>query len=182
MKKIIFCLIIILVFLGCEKKETPTGNILKPISNNDHKIDSLLTYQENGKKDFEIKLVDGKKSGVGYLYNNKDEIAGFRTYENDKRNGSTLLLNEQTKMPKYLIEFNNDKADGVFVEFYNNGGIKSFRNADILHDGQVIEFHENGVIKEFGNTIRGSAHGIWLYFDTQGMLEKKVEYDHGSVK
>jgi len=171
-----------LVLTRCGKKEIQAETKQDINSTNTLRKDSLITYKENGEKDFEIKLIDGKKSGIGYLYNDEEEIAGFRTYANDKRNGTTLLLNEQTKIPKYLIESNDDKADGVFIEFYDNGKIKSFRNADIFNDGQVIEFHNNGVIKEFGNTKKGSANGIWLYFDSTGRLDGKVEYDHGSVK
>ena len=73
MKQIILSLIIVLVFCRCEEKASRTKNRLDTISNNAGKTDSLINSRKNGKKDFEIKLVDGKKSGIGYLYNDDED-------------------------------------------------------------------------------------------------------------
>jgi hypothetical protein len=42
-----------------------------------------------------------------------------------------------------------EKRDGVIIEFYENGVIKSFRSADIYHDSQNIKFHEKRNYKKY---------------------------------
>jgi len=146
------------------------------------KVDTLINYRTDGTKEFEVQLKNGLKNGNGFLFDQNENIIGLRHYENDTLNGFGFLLNENTFKPKYLYETNKGKYDGVLIEFYENGVIKSFRNADTFNDSQYIRFYENGVIKRIGQTKSGKNHGTWLYFNNNGLLEKKVEYENGNVK
>lgn len=118
---------------------------------------------------------------TGLLFDQNENIVGLRHYKNDTLNGYGMLLNENNFRPKYLYEANNGKREGVLISFYDNGKMKKFRSADIFNDGQILRFHENGVIKEIGQTKSGKAHGIYLYFNENGILEKKVRYENGNV-
>nr|WP_288934234.1 hypothetical protein [uncultured Allomuricauda sp.] len=146
----------------------------------DVSIDTLTTYQDNGSKNLEVMVVDGRKEGNGYMYNRDNEIVGFKHFQNDTLNGYGLSLFESTKTPKYIFEFNKGKLNGVIIGFYENGRIKHFRSSDIYSESQKMEFHENGVIKAIGKTKKGGhAHGTWFYFDKNGMLERTAEYENG---
>jgi antitoxin component YwqK of YwqJK toxin-antitoxin module len=145
--------------------------------------DTITKYRADGSKEFEVLTRNGLRVGNGFFFDKSGNIIGFRHYENDTLNGFGLYLNEKTLKPKYLVEANKGKRDGVLIEFYDDGVIKSFRNADIYNDSQKIEFHENGTIKSVGKTKKGGqAQGTWRYFDENGDLEKTVEYENGNIK
>ena len=146
------------------------------------RIDTLKKYRTDGSKEFEVLTRNGLRVGNGFFFDKNENILGFIHYENDTLNGFGLYLNEKTLRPKYLVEATKGKRDGVLMEFYNDGVIKSFRSADIYNDSQNIEFHKNGTIKSIGQTKEGRAHGTWLYFDEHGKLEKTVEYENGNIK
>jgi len=147
------------------------------------KIDSFIKYRSDGTKEFEVLTKNGLKSGNGYFFDHNENIIGFRHYENDTLNGYGLSLNENTFRPKYLYETNNGKRDGVILEFYDDGIIKSFRSSDIYNYSQKLKFHNNGTIKSIGQTKNGGqAQGTWFYFDENGKLEKTVKYDNENVK
>ncbi|MBB6681516.1 hypothetical protein H4O20_08680 [Aequorivita sp. 609] len=180
MKKTVLHIIILLTVFSydsySQKKKSETAESIRT-----EKIDTIIKYRENGTKDFLVQTVNGLKNGNGLLFDLNENIIGFRHYENDTLNGYGILLNENNFRPKYLYEANKGKRDGVLISFYDNGKIKKFRSADTFSDSQILRFHENGVIREIGQTKSGRAHGIYLYFDENGILEKKVKYENGNI-
>ncbi|WP_127844217.1 toxin-antitoxin system YwqK family antitoxin [Psychroflexus aestuariivivens] len=181
MKKTIIHFIFLLILFSSDiysqTKEFKTGELDKS-----SKIDTLNEYRPDGTKHFEVLIKNGLKNGTGLLFDRNNNIIGLRHYENDTLHGFGLLLNKKTFRPKYLYEVNNGVFDGVIIDFYDNGSIKSFRNKDTFNDSQTLEFHENGVIKKIGQTKKGQSHGTIFYFDKSGKLEKKVEYEEGEPK
>jgi len=180
MTKTLLHTIIALTLLSC--KGYSQKNELKSDSTQIEKIDTITKFRIDGTKEFEVKTQNGLKSGNGFLFDQNENIIGLKHFENDTLNGFGFLLYEKTFKPQYLYESNKGKRDGVLISFYENGAIKSFRSADIFNDSQHIKFHENGTIKEIGKTLKGKAHGTWLYFNNNGILEKKVEYKNGNIK
>ncbi len=180
MRKTVLHIIILLTLISCDndKKKEKTELIE---SAQIEKIDSIVKYRSDGTKEFIIPTVNGIKTGNKLWFDQKQNIIGFEHYQNDSLNGYGLMLNKNFR-PKYLYEKNNGKRDGVIIEFYENGVIKSFRSADIYHDSQNIEFHENGTIKRIGQTKTGRGNGLTFYFDENGILEKTVELENGNVK
>ncbi|MCH4824577.1 hypothetical protein ML462_15495 [Gramella lutea] len=182
MRKIVLHIIILLTLLSCNNSN-PEKVSEKQESLQSMKIDSILKYRTDGSKEFQVQTQNGLKTGNGYFFDKNENIIGFRHYENDTLNGYGLYLNENTFKPKYLVENNKGKRDGVVIQFYEDGVIKSFRSSDIYNDSQKIEFHNNGTIKSIGKTkTGGQAQGTWLYFNEKGKLDKTVEYENGNVK
>lgn len=182
MRKTVLHIIILLTLFSCnnysQKKKSESAE-----SNQSKKTDTIIDYRADGTKEFEVVTKNGLKSGNGYLFDQNENIVGFKHYENDSLNGYGLLLNEKTFRPKYLYETNNGKRDGVILEFYDDGIIKSFRSADIYNYSQKLKFHKNGTIKSIGQTKKGGkAEGTWLYFGENGKLEKTIEYENGNPK
>jgi antitoxin component YwqK of YwqJK toxin-antitoxin module len=183
MRKTVLHIIILLTFISCnnDSRKEKTELIESTESTQIEKIDSIVKYRSDGTKEYIIPTVNGIKTGNKIWFDNNQNIIGFEHYQNDSLNGYGLMLNENFR-PKYLFEKNNGKRDGVIIEFYENGVIKSFRSADIYHDSQNIKFHENGTIKSIGQTKKGRGNGTTFYFDRNGILEKTVELENGNIK
>ena len=180
MKKTFLHIFILLILFSCDSYSQKKKSE-KIESTRTEKIDTITEYREDGTKDFVVQTVNGLKNGNEILFDQNENIVGLKHYKNDTLNGYGILLNENNFRPKYLYEVNNGRRDGVLISFYDNGKMKKFRSADLFNDAQILRFHENGVIKEIGQTISGKAHGIYLYFNENGILEKKVRYENGNV-
>lgn len=149
----------------------------------------LLSIFFNCKNQQERNIPDSKKNkdeGAievkdSLFFNSEGKIIVISHFENNIREGFSLILDENTNYPKYLVEYNEGKRDKVIIAFDSNGKIESLRSADIHSDSQKMKFHENGVIKSIGNTVKGRGEGIWYYFDKEGKLVKEVVYEKGQV-
>jgi len=181
MRKIVLHIIILLTLFSCNNNSQKQESEITESTQAD-KIDTVVTVRADGTKGFEVRTKNGMKTGNGFLFDQNENIIGLRYYENDTLNGYGILLDENTFRPKFLYEATNGKRDGVLISFYENGAIKKFRSADTFNDSQIFRFHENGTIEEIGQTKSGKAHGTFLYFDQNGILEKKIEYENGNVK
>jgi antitoxin component YwqK of YwqJK toxin-antitoxin module len=157
MKKYLF-VYLLMMFFSCKDQQK------KEI------VDVRETAQEN--------VIEVKDS---LLFSDEGKIINVSHFENNIREGFSLILDEKTNLPKYLVEYNQGKRDKVIIAFNEDGKIKSFRSADIYHDGQRMDFHKSGALKEVGNTVKGKANGICYYFDEEGKLVKEVIYEKGQV-
>ena len=181
MKNIIY--IILLLFTCCKTSSQVNKIDTESTDLKSEKRDTLTSYQENGAKNLEVLLVDGKKEGNGFMYNERNEIVGFKHFEKDTLDGFGLSLYSDTKTPKHIFQYNKGKMNGIIVSFHKNGSIERFRSSDIYSVSQKLNFHENGVIKSIGQTQKGGkAFGTWLYFNEKGVLERTVEYENGEPK
>ena len=179
MKKGIYAILIIFSYYNASSQVNNGDLTTSPKK----KIDTLTTYQINGAKDLEVLLFDGKKEGNGFMYNELNEIVGFKHYENDTLNGFGLSLYRDSKIPKHIFQFNKGELDGIIISFYENGIIERFRSSDFYSYSQKLSFHKNGVIKSIGQTQKGGkAFGTWFYFNEKGILERTVEYENGEPK
>ena len=151
MKKTILFVSVLQALISCngysQKEKNGAGELTASI-----KTDTITEYRADGSKEFEVLTKNGLKTGNGFFFDQNGNIVGFRHYENNILNGYGLYLNEKTLRPKYLVENNEGNRDGVLIEFYDDGVIKSFRSADISTDSQKIKFHQNGAIKSIGQT------------------------------
>lgn len=181
MNKIVYTLL--LLFMCCKTHSQVREITNDSMDSKSLKVDTLTTYQENGAKNLEVLLLDGKKEGNGYMYNELNEIVGFKHFENDTLNGFGLSLYSKTKIPKHIFQYQNGKRDGIIISFHENGKIERFRSSDIYSVSQKLLFYENGVIKSIGQTQKGGkAFRTWLYFNEEGILERTVEYENGEPK
>jgi len=180
MTKTVLHIIILFTLVSCNKNSDKTESKTTE-SAQAEKIDSIIKNRPDGTKEYIIPTINGIKQGNKLWFDDKENIIGFEHYQNDSLNGYGIMLNDNFR-PKYLFEKNNGIRDGILIEFYENGVIKSFRSADIYNDSQRISFHENGTIKEIGQTKKGRGSGTIFYFDKNGILEKTVELEKGNVK
>lgn len=114
-------------------------------------------------------------------FNQVGKIIDVSHYKNDVREGFSLVFNDSTRIPKFFVEYNKGKRDGIIIELYDDGKIKSFRTGGINSISQRMKFHENGILKSIGNTVQGKGNGIWYYFDEDGELENKILYENGQI-
>ena len=95
-----------------------------------------------------------------------------------------VLLVSVRKM-KYLKSGNYvlGKKEGVFKKFYNTGEleINCIYNEN-KNNGEYIRYYKNGKIDTKGIYVEGLKHGIWEYFDQDGLLLQKIEYNNGYEK
>jgi len=163
--------------------------------------DSLFTYDENGEiitKGFvtENGLLKLYKNDILYseglldkntikgivLYYKNDNVVLLKTIKENKENGFGILLDDVSLKTKFIYESNNDIRDGVLVDFYENGAIKSFRTRSLqASESQFFEFYSNGILKSAGFKNNGLYNGYVYYFGEDGKLEKKIFYDKGKV-
>lgn len=179
MKKTILHIIILVGLISCNNDSKKAKTELTEPTHIE-KFDSIVKYRSDGTKEYIIPTVNGIKTGNKLWFDQNQNIIGFEHYQNDSLNGYGLMLNANFQ-PKYLYEKNNGKRDGVIIEFYENGVIKSFRSAGLFNDSQRIDFHRNGTIKEIGQTKKGRGNGTFYYFNENGILEKSVELENGNV-
>ena len=113
-------------------------------------------------------IVGSKKNKAEYviqvkdslIFNEEGNIIDVAHFENNVREGFSLIFDEKTHSPKYLVEYNEGKSDKVIIAFYSDGRIKSFGSADVHDNSQKMKFHKNGAIKSIGNTIKGKGNVV----------------------
>ena len=78
-----------------------------------------------------------------------------------------------------LDQINNSypKKNGLFIEYYKNGGIKAkgkYKGAN-MH-GKWEFFRINGSLMRSGSFINGKQSGIWTTFDAKGKKVKESKF------
>ena len=69
------------------------------------------------------------------------------------------------------------KKNGLFIEYYKNGGIKAkgkYKGAN-MH-GKWEFFRINGSLMKSGSFINGKQSGIWTTFDAKGKKVKESKF------
>lgn len=139
---------------------------------------ALASCEKNNKtKDFK----DSLQTKDSISFNQEGKIIDVSHYKNNIREGFSIVFNDGNRVPKYFVEYNKGKRDGIIIELYDDGRIKSFRTGGINSNSQRIKFHENGILKSIGNTIHGKGNGTWYYFDEDGELENEILYENGQI-
>lgn len=174
-----------------EKKKWKNGKL----------IDSLFTYNEKGELltkgfinktgflklyknnilSYEGQLDKDKLRGIVVYYRN-DNVVLSKTFNDNKENGFSLLLDDKSLKPKFIYESNNDKRNGVLIDFYENGIMKTFRTNSLeSKNSQYFEFYSNGMLKSIGNKTNGMYSGYVYYFKEDGKIDKKILYENGEI-
>ena len=103
------------------------------------------------------------------------------------KDASHELIRETTWYPKKKIqmtgEYRNNKRDGKWIYYYNNGNLWSegfFKNGK--SDGKRITHYENGKIFYVGYYQEDRRVGVWKFYDEKGTLVKSVDYSKESEK
>lgn len=141
----------------------------------------LLKLYKNDILYYEGLLDKDKLRGIVVYFKN-DDIVLSKTFKENKENGFGVLLDDKSLKPRYIYEANNDIRDGVLVDFYENGVVKSFRTKSLQSDNaQFFEFYSTGILKSIGYKSNGVYVGYVYYFREDGKLEKKIFYKDGEI-
>ena len=77
----------------------------------------------------------------------------------------------------------NGKRQGEVTYFYETGEVSNTQTfVDDKENGLQKEFYKNGKLKEQGFQKQGIQDSIWAYYNSQGILEKRVTYERGRRK
>ncbi len=96
--------------------------------------------------------------------NVKEMIKEVRFYENHQK--------------QYEGEFRNNKKDGRWTVWYNNGKVWSegdFKNG-VAH-GERLNYYENGQLHIEGQYTDGKMSGTWITYDENGKVMSETDYD-----
>lgn len=154
------------------------GNI---VSKGYIKNDSLKIYRSDNSLEFAVALANGKERGTGIYYDNGNKPIGYSEFELGNKEGISMNLHPETLKLEYIANYKNDKIEGLLIDFYENGVIKSIRENSVNGEGKVIKFYENGVIKSLIKTIDGKASGYKYKYKEDGSLLSKELYYKGEV-
>jgi len=70
------------------------------------------------------------------------------------------------------------KRHGTWESFYQNGykwSLVNYRNG--LKWGETMTFYPNGMMKWQGQYANDERVGLWIFYDTTGVILKKVDMD-----
>jgi uncharacterized protein len=143
---------------------------------------SWILINENGALNAKVSLVNGKKNGINYFYND-----GFLEqqvpYINDSIDGTAYLyypsLKEENRTINLVLDFKNNKIDGIRKE-YNSNCILIEENQ--YKEGQLNgvskTFYPQGMIKGIYSNENGNEIGTSKEFSPNGLL--LTEYENSS--
>ena len=75
-----------------------------------------------------------------------------------------------------------NKMQGLWVSWYPNGNKaaeSSYENGKQV--GSFTTWHENGQIAITGKHANNNPHGVWIYRDERGKVERRIEWNHGKL-
>ena len=79
-----------------------------------------------------------------------------------------------------LNKLKNGKKEGVWIEVYNSGQIKSVVN---YHNGKrsgiAKDYHKNGILARKATYKNDKLNGMVLIYETNGKLNSKAKYKNG---
>jgi antitoxin component YwqK of YwqJK toxin-antitoxin module len=126
-------------------------------------------------------VVKGQKVGTWMEYYNSNTYLPKRiiNYENGKKNGVYVEIDKTGSIEK-KAEYKNDALDGQVSEWYRGGRLSklnSYKNGKL--DGKQILCYEKGGNLEVSNYKDGERDGETTWFDENGNKKMTIEYKNG---
>lgn len=104
-----------------------------------------------------------------------DTPATIAYYQNHRQTHIQLYSNGSLRSMGELID---GKRNGIWTFYHMNGQKQTQATfVDGKEDGQYMVFHPNGVPLYIGHYNQGTRVGTWEYYDEDGTLIKKQDYD-----
>ena len=112
-----------------------------------------------------------------YIY---EDLAQKSNYENCKRNGMTWWYNIEKKgVIKSKVNFVDDKEEGVYTSYHDNGKVKITVNyTHGQKDGVQKIYYDNGQLGEQVTYKNGRREGLSVEWDEEGFKKSEVLYKH----
>ncbi len=158
-----------------------------------------VSYYDNGNIESEGYTLSGKKQGVWMFYDKNGDTAKVNNfhkgildgiqkyYVNNKLSFTESLSMGELRGKKTTYHSNgqieatgnikNGKQEGEWNVYYENGQLQTklfFK--DGIKQGKLLNYHDNGQVAIKGEDVNGN--GIIEYFDSQGNLVWKINFDN----
>ena len=166
-------------------------------------------YYSDGQKKSEENYKDDKYDGKVTYWSEEGQIETERDYKNGLEIGQagsiiTRYLNDQIKSEE---SYKNNKKDGRFNFFHNNGQIKlkenyvkgekishtlykyyekdkkyyeiNYKNNEL--SGEWTKWHENGNLQSKGSYKDNKKNGVWTIWNENGLIQIKENYKKGNL-
>lgn len=126
-----------------------------------------------------LKNKEGRRTGKWIFYksgSSKNLKVEEGIFVDGRKEGQWINYFEDGKAPKLKGSYSNNRPDGDFIRFYENGAVKekgSFSKEN--YKGQYLRYHSNGKIAYVGNyNNSGEETGLIQFHYENGNLE--LEY------
>jgi Uncharacterized protein conserved in bacteria len=125
-------------------------------------------------------VIDGVRTGVWMTYHSGGtRIKTMTNYINGMKSGPEITLDDRGRM-EALVHYRNDALHGTSQRYKNSRLISETSYADgILHGIFKVFDEKNGKIQRSGSYNHGKEHGDLLYFDTEGNVTVRYQYENG---
>lgn len=174
------------------------GKIKSEGNRKDYLLDSIWKfYRDNGTLSQIISYQNDLKDGVEVYYDSLERKVRSFTYQGNVKQGEYLVYFQSGKV-KEQGSYENNVLSGLLKEFdesdgrlitkttYKNGLIYSQEKLNRYDgSGKKIGFWQEqypfGELKEEGNYVNGLKHGLFKYYNRQGVFEKYLYYEMGQL-
>lgn len=191
----------VLYGIGVENNGNPKMEF--EYNKDEDKIESFggyTTINENGKRIYhgiwtilndegtvsaKIQLLNGKKNGDCYYFDNDDEIQKI-PFRNDTIHGVALIYfkseNSENQILSSEIPMQNDQLNGIRKEFSRSGIL--LEEKEFLHDQlngihKLYDFH--GHLSSNGTYKDGNPTGVFLEYYPNGVISSEINYDEDMI-
>lgn len=142
-------------------------------------VDTLIRYYPDGIIKARIIKLEQGQLYFGQLYDEQGRLSASGNYEHEKKQGRWRFYDSQQN-PLILVDYQQDKLNGVAIRFYANGTILEkthWINNELTGKRQM--YNEQGKLILEAEYESGQMHGAYTAFTDQGSLFVKGAYAKG---
>ena len=163
----------LILFFNANAKNQNVADTLKTVSG---KKTILKTFYSNGQAKEILKLKNNKKHGTQKKYSNNGVLQSQIIYKNGMLCGEYITYNaEGNIIEKKSYRCNNNKSwlHGKYIEYAGKVLITKGTYKDSLKDGKWVQYHNNGQIKSECSYKKGQAIGEQIFYSNNGNIQYK---------
>lgn len=99
---------------------------------------------------------------------------------NGMKDGNWIENYPNSDMPRYIIQYKEDKRDGLYLEFDKQGNLikKTDYKDDLIHGGS-FDWNKNGRISKKQEYKEGQLDGKSVIYTDKGFIQEESEYKEG---
>jgi len=140
------------------------GSVTKQMEYKDGKMEgTYLKWAKGGRLIEMVSYRNGEKDGQSKICYERGTIQEESNYKEGKRDGVTIwyAFAEKEQGPKVaMYTYKNGRFDGVQETYYDNGNVKTRKMfVDNVQNGMAVEFYEDGSVKSETNYKNGEISG-----------------------
>ena len=175
------------------------GNFLndKPVGlwkryHENSKLKAMMSYRQNSERAFTSLFdTEGKLYAKGVFegtfrdstwnFYNGDIVVQTENYNLGKKDGTSKTFDQNSQVISEKI-WKNDLLDGNSTEFYPTGLKRSEINyIGGARNGPALFYDQDGAKSMEGNYKDDLSDGFWKFFDKDGKVKYRIQYDKGNI-